>query len=590
MAQAKDHLSDLERHVQILEEKTATLQSSLVHWQKWYLEYAALKEEVAGLAPDPEPRAELARIRRDFDSDVLTRKEVDEIFGKHDLKPRSQILSVLSRRVDYVEQNMQAVQKLLAAEEHKLAAASVVAHPDAGTDESTGLPITDIIEQLDDEDNVVDYRLQSGGDVHPKILDALNKAGISEPSEGETDGTSAPAVSAASEEETGGRRSSQQREQPGGSAASRPNRKEVLVPDAEQDQEASSQRKSVSFAEDTKPGHESAEAVAARVTSEREQIMQNAKELEAIDLSSAAMPEDESEEDRELRRQMLQYGMSEIGPVVAELELEEGGSDDDEFSYDETDEDDSEDEFGRSKTSVLTESYIERMKELEKRLGVQSAFTAEPHRPKTEPPEEGIGGIGRIAVRPPETSPSEGNGDAVSTGKKSVKFAADVPEAKPEKPKVNPLGDVLERESSPTAQPQTSNEAPTKRTSRFKKERELPTSSSPSLPQGPHQVPARFREALQQDTMPEIPTGPEGQIIANTLVEREVSSTPRNPDDFNGELLYQAASVEYNRLRNREIQRQGGFMKEDESPISPPEQDEPAPRVSRFKAARLSRT
>ena len=587
MAQEKDHLSDLERHMQILEEKTAKLQSSLVHWQKWYLEYAALKEEVAGLAPDPEPRAELARIRRDFDSEVLTRKEVDEIFGKHDLKTRGQILSVLSRRVDYVEQNMQAVQKLLAAEEHKLAAAAVVAHPDAGTDESTGLPITDIIEQLDDEGNVLDYRLQSGGDVHPQVLDALKKAGIGGPSEGETDGTSAPAVPVASAEETGGRKKPQQREQPGGSAPSRPNRKEVLVPDAEQDQEASPQRKSVSFAEDTKPGHESAEAAAARVTFEREQIMQNAKELEAIDLSSATMPEDESEEDRELRRQMLQYGMSEIGPVVAELELEEGGSDDDDFSYNETDEDESEDEFGRSKTSVLTESYIERMKELEKRLGVQSAFTAEPHRPKTELPEEGIG---RIAVRPPEPAPSEGGDGAGSSGKKSVKFAADVPEGKPEQPKVNPLGDVLERESSPTAQPQTSTEAPAKRTSRFKKERGLPTNSSPGLPQGPHQVPARFREALQQDVMPEIPTGPEGQIIANTLVEREVSSTPRNPDDFNGEILYQAASVEYNRLRNREIQRQGGFMKEDESPISPPEQDEPPPRVSRFKAARLSRT
>ena len=589
MAQDKDHLSDLERHMQILEEKTAKLQSSLVHWQKWYLEYAALKEEVAGLAPDPEPRAELARIRRDFDSDVLTRKEVDEIFGKHDLKPRGQILSVLSRRVDYVEQSMQAVQKLLAAEEHKLAAAAVVAHPDAGTDESTGLPITDIIEQLDDEDNVVDYRLQSGGDVHPQVLEALKKAGISGPSEGGTDGTSAPAASAASgEEETGGRKNPGQRGQSGGSAPSRPNRKQVLVPDVEQDQEASSQkRKSVSFAEDTKPGHESAEAVAARVTFEREQIMQNAKELEALDLSSATIPEDESEEDRELRRQMLQYGMSEIGPVVAELQLEEGDSEDDDFSYDETDEDDSEDDLGRSKTSVLTESYIERMKELEKRLGVQSAFTAEPHRPQTELPE---GGIGRIAVRLPETTPSEGDDGAGSSGKKSVKFAADVPEGKPEKPKVNPLGDVLERESSPTVQPQTSTEPSTKRTSRFKKERELPATSSPSLPQGPHQVPDRFREALQPDTMPEIPTGPEGQIITNTLVEREVSSTPRNPDDFNGELLYQAASVEYNRLRNREIQRQGGFMKEDESPISPPEPDEPPPRVSRFRAARLSRT
>ncbi len=316
--------------------------------------------------------------------------------------------------------------------------------------------------------------------------------------------------------------------------------------------------------------------------------MHTAKEQEAMDLASAVLPADESEEDRELRRQMLQYGMSEIGPVVAELELEEGDSDDD-FSYDETDEDDSEDELGRSKTSVITDDYIQRMKELEKRLGVQSAFTAEPHQPKTELPE---GGIGRIAVRPPEHSPPEVDGEVSSkSGHKSVKFAADVPDDKSKEPKVNPLGDVLERGNDPTPQPAANSSAPAKRPSRFKKERA--GSSAPpqpsGLPQGPHQVPARFREGIS-DEVPKIPTGPDGKVIVDALVEREVSSTPKNPDEFDGELLYQAASVEYNRLKNREIKRQGGFMKEDESPISPPEEnDEATPRVSRFMAARLAR-
>src|SRR5262245_32274843 len=117
----KDHLSDLERHIRILEEKIVALRASLAHWQKWYLEYSALQEEVSSLPPDPEPRKELARIRRDFDSEILTKKEINEIFGKHDLKQRDQILSVLSRRVDYVEQNLDSLQKLLETEENKLA-------------------------------------------------------------------------------------------------------------------------------------------------------------------------------------------------------------------------------------------------------------------------------------------------------------------------------------------------------------------------------------------------------------------------------------------------------------------------------------
>ncbi len=184
--------------MRILEEKTSKLRASLIHWQKWYLEYAALKEEVAGLPSEPPPRKDLARIRRDFDSNILTKKEVDEIFGKYDLKERDQILSVLSRRVDYVEQNMQSLQKLLEVEENKLAAASVVANPDPGTDEATGLPITDIIEQLDEDGNVVDVRLQSGGDVHPKVLEALKNVGIDETSEERREGSPGePSTSAA---------------------------------------------------------------------------------------------------------------------------------------------------------------------------------------------------------------------------------------------------------------------------------------------------------------------------------------------------------------------------------------------------------
>ncbi|KAK2068273.1 hypothetical protein P8C59_002921 [Phyllachora maydis] len=170
-------------HIQTLEEKVATLRASLSHWQQWYLDYAALKEEIENLpANHDEKRKLLARIRRDFEGDVLTRKELNELMGKHDLKEPATIVNLLARRIDYVDQNVATLDKLLRAEEERLAAATIVANPDGGTDEETGLPITDIIEELDEDGNVVNSRLQRGHEAAPKILDALKQAGVEDAS------------------------------------------------------------------------------------------------------------------------------------------------------------------------------------------------------------------------------------------------------------------------------------------------------------------------------------------------------------------------------------------------------------------------
>ena len=73
------------------------------------------------------------------------------------------------------------------------------------------------------------------------------------------------------------------------------------------------------------------------------------------------IPVDESPEDAALRRQMLQYNMGEVGAVVAELDLDEGGisySDDDENDYadDNSSVEEDEDQFGRTKRRVLSDS------------------------------------------------------------------------------------------------------------------------------------------------------------------------------------------------------------------------------------------
>ncbi|KAL2138312.1 hypothetical protein VTI28DRAFT_6986 [Corynascus sepedonium] len=596
----QDHLSDLDRHVQLLESKVNQLRASLTHWQQWYLDYSALKEEVEQLPTDPPPHEQLRRIRRDFDSQLLTKKELNEIMGKNDLRATDQIVSILSRRMDYVEQNIGTLSKLLEKEENRLAAASVVAHPELGTDEESGLPFTDIIEELDENDNVVNFRLQGGADVEPKIVEALKKAGIEEKDLPETEAE----LSKSLEKVDLGSKEVEATYAPTPTSTGSATDAQQSAPSAE----PSVRKKSVSFAEDTKVGDEAAESTPAqsRAAQNLERLMQKAREQEAIDLSSAVIPENESAEDSRLRREMLEYGMSEIGPVVAELQLEEDYSGDegdldwigseDELESEATD-DDTEDELGRSKRSVLTPDYIKRMQELEKRLNVQSAFTVGASETKPKKPDEGIG---RIAVVD-GPQPTAATTPAAPKAKKSVSFASKLdiapdpasqpaPEVKPKERKVAHVGDIVEK----TAQEELLKDPdePPKRVSRFKKERA--SVASGGLPPGPHHLPANFGAATTMN-VPAEPTPPEHVTLAPEVVERPTAPNPSEPDDLDDTLLYQAAAVEYNRLRNKLIQKQGGVMQQDgvidsETGLVPLDEELGGPkRMSKFKAARLAK-
>ncbi|KAK3310483.1 Prefoldin subunit-domain-containing protein [Chaetomium strumarium] len=600
MAQPKDHLSDLDRHVQLLEGKVNQLRASLAHWQQWYLEYSSLKEEVEQLPKDPPPHEQLRRIRRDFETKLLTKKELHEILGKNDLKAPEQIIGVLSRRMDYVEQNIDSLRKLLEKEENRLAAASVVAAPDTGTDEESGLPITDIVEELDEDGNVVNFRLQRGADTQPKIVEALKKLGIDEKDLPETE----PGVSENHEASTPSLKPDEAKDGPGPDAPAAPSGR----PESADADEPANVKKSVSFAEDTKPGDDAIEPPQSRAAQELERLMQKAKDQEAMDMSSAVIPETESPEDSQLRREMLEYSMSEIGPVVAELQLEEdsGDGDSDDMTWDGTDEeyeeatdDDTEDELGRSKRSVITSDYIKRMQELEKRLNVQSAFTV--GRSETEPKTEE--GIGRIAV----VGGSSASAVAPSTApreKKTVAFSSKLdiaPDPTPQQPvdvkpkerKIAEVGDITEKgaeEQSSFDEP----EEPPRRVSRFKKDRavSLPPSTAP-LPPGPHQVPASFFPARAAPAAE--PTPPEHQTVASEVVERPVVADPIEPDEMDDVLLYKEAAVEYNRLRNQLIQKQGGVAQQDgaldsETGLVPLDEELGGPkRLSKFKAARLTK-
>ncbi|KAK4681859.1 hypothetical protein QC764_111240 [Podospora pseudoanserina] len=468
----KDHLTTLSTHITTLTQKVTQLRASLSHWQQWYLEYSSLKEEISLLpSTTPTPVESLRRIRRDFSGKVLTQKEINEIMGKTDFREVDQMLSLLTHRIDYVEGNINTVGKMLEQEENRLAAAEVVASPDVPRDEESGLPIMDIVEWLDEEGN--EGKEQEEKKATPK---AVERKG--EPKGGVADGESMVA------------------------------------------------KKTVTFAEGTKPGHAEGERLEKTFAQQQlEHVIKIAQESQAMDMSKAVVPEDEPEEDAKLRREMLEYS---IAPVQHERTVPDEG-------------------MGR--ISVVKES-------------APKAATKIPKEKAKAPKEE-----------------------------KSVSFATELdiaptttttrPDA-PAAPKINPVVDIVEKVTDLTMQDDEPEEPP-KRVSRFKKER-----ATGGLPPGPHQLPATFIHKAAAP--PPEPTPPEDTTIAPTVVERPTPATAVEPDDMDEAMLYQAAAVEYNRMRNQLIQKQGGFI--EDPPLNEDgliaNTDGPK-KLSRFKQARLNK-
>ncbi|OLN86825.1 hypothetical protein CCHL11_07844 [Colletotrichum chlorophyti] len=603
MAAVRDSFLDLERHRQQLEDNISKLQKALQHWRQWDAEYESLKEEIESV-PQPVSQQDLARIRRDFEGDVVDKKEINDLFGRIDLKPADQIVNLLARRIDYVSKNIETLEKQLEAAETKYAAASIVSNPDVRDEE--GLPITEIIEELDEEGNVVSSRLQRPGDSSGQLREILEKAGVKDIPVGKPEGTEK--IEAIVEDVTDEHTVDvPEKASPAVEPASLPESEPDVMVD-----ETIAVKKTVSFAKDTKPP---TETQVSRSAQRVEEIMKTAREQEEISRQAPVIPENESEEDALLRREMLKYGMEEVGAVVAELTLEEGSGEDDEdweYEYSDLDEDEEEDKYGRSTSSVLDDDYHQRMLELEKRLGVKSRFTEKAEAHNDEDSDEDQQGIGRIVVNhgdkgkaietakpspaPAASSLQTSSPTDANDSKKSVRFAQSldiapetsasestapsaVPQSKPE-PIVEPLSDIVER-TGPAKPTETKS---TRRVSRFKKQKAAPTVvDDDDVPKGPRDVPLRF---LDQDR-PTAPTGPEGKTLADAVVEKETK--PKELDAFDDDFIDQDLADEYHRQRRNFIQKQGGFLQEDTSVVRPLDEADGGQRISRFKAARLSK-
>jgi unconventional prefoldin RPB5 interactor 1 len=137
------------------------------------------------------------------------------------------------------------------------------------------------------------------------------------------------------------------------------------------------------------------------------------------------------------------------------------------------------------------------------------------------------------------------------------------------------------------------------------------TEAAQSAGQAKPRKPSKFkaaRDAVPQtlyppspSTLPPIsdpePTGPLNKTHADSIIERATTTKPNapTPDDFDDAMHRQEIAGEYYKIRNRMIQRQGGFVGEgaaenygeEITPLPMVDEDGKERKISRFKAARL---
>lgn len=593
-----DSLDGVERQRLQLEGNVRKLQESLYHWRTWEAEYDGLKDEIGSLSEGASAE-DFLRIGRDFGGSLVTEDEVKVLLGDKlgVMRSRKQVVDLITRRVDYVRQNAATMEKRLQAAENQLRELDAI--DQLPTEPGTEYPMTDIMEELDEDGRVISSLVNTPGDHAPELLDVLKKTGVKD----------IPDVHREDERTM-----------------------EDKVTEAEDEKEEDQ----LEHNDDTQHEHPTSTHFVRNGISDDNHVSHDDTLMEQVsenDEERAVMDVDESPEDAKFRREMLQYGLNEVGAVVAELELDDNGSDvslDDEYeSYDyESDDDEEEDEFGRSTRKVLSEDYHQQMRALEAKLNARGMYNM--GKGTDALPAE----LRQDLERP--LAKESGKPASEKKPKKKVAFAEDIDiapppkqeprekkTAPPRKPDVPAISEsIVERTEQTEKGP--GNADPPKKASRFKSARhtpqsntndDLPTqsyanttshhpevrstrkpdapansSSLPLFPATPKEQKPFSQSIPDTAEEPSAPRPPQNKILADDLVERDnmkSTAAPPEQDEVDEQLHRKEIATEFYQMRNRMIQRKGGFVNGDEPETVPVETDEPPKRVSRFKAARM---
>jgi len=524
---------------------------------------------------------------------VLTLVEIFDLFGvgKGPIRHPIEVSRLVDRRLDYVQQNVSTISKQVEKLEGQLS--EILEEMDREDDASLepGLPITEILEELDEDGNVISSKVTQPEQQTAQIVETLRKAGLKDmdpkSKDGVTNKSSTPEVpekpKVASEDK-------KQNTPKAAEDAPKPTKKGVSFAEEVQEREIPSRADNASASRSSGVNPSLFNGTFAN----GERVIELDDDDDIIG-TQAVIPGDESPEDARLRREMLQYNLNEVGQVVAELDLDENLSefeDDDDYFDDDYDSEisEEEDEHGRSIRPGVSKSYRDQMRELEESLRSRVIGNLGPNLEEVDPvydPE----GLRRLVIRGEEGASDENVKPAISKGKEAVKPDAsakkgvrfseelDVQEAPksevaaPSKPRTAPIADVVERAPSKAQAPSQ----PTKpaKVSRFKQNRA-----------------ATADETVQAESAPDQDSG---SVMSDKIVEHAAAPStnaraPEEVDELDPELQQRQLASEYYRLRNNIIRQQGGFKETEEEkddPLMEQFPDGKMKKVSRFKAARM---
>lgn len=326
----------------------------------------------------------------------------------------------------------------------------------------------------------------------------------------------------------------------------------------------------------------------------------------------------ESGEDAELRREMLQYNMAEIGAVVAEINLDEDGdfygyedSDDYDDDEDEDEDEDGEDEYGRATYKVITPDLQREMEELQRRVKERAEAARNGGAPKEDEDGEtgkkkGVRFATELDIAPVSVPPSAPVHRSISTTESPPSFPVP-PSAANEEDAIPLLLDLLAMDEVRKAglQPAVPEKSETRKPSIFKSARTGATETPAQGRTVPTSVlaptvlerlpPAATASSIYTNTTPHTPGDDDDDnsrqpMLSTAVTERTPSatSTANPPDELDPSIHRREVASEFHRMRTKMIQRQGGFVaSEEEGAIVPLNEDGEKRKVSRFKAARL---
>ena len=323
---------------------------------------------------------------------------------------------------------------------------------------------------------------------------------------------------------------------------------------ASEGQKSRNTRKSVSFTADTKKESLLEHKSKMRIpTLKRDDLVNPVDGPSEGDVPhrQPVIPPNESPAHAALRRQMIEYNLSEVNKIVAEMDIDDEGSD---ASHSDDSSLEDEDQFGRSNKRMLSDEYLAEMRALEQKLNAKVIQNVGPNAE--------LGGSATSSSREEEDQPSSSSSSSSPNDTsnppttKSVRFAEEVA--------------IVPRPSIPAESVRFAEEVVI-----------LPRPSTPAdLPPTP---PPQTRN-------------PPKSIHATTIVERPYSSAPLAPpdepdggDDLDPAMLQQQVRTHYHQARNRFIQREGGFTDDpnDRAEVPLTEAEGGPKKMSRFKAARL---